>query len=130
MCIPNRVQNYYFFLKHTIITDFFANKFAYIPKKLYLCTRKGLEICFYGKSIELNTRLVCKLVWRTRSSGWSSVLPFLRVLRTPMGVLYQVLYCISHGQESQSDTLAWSLLSIFVSPLLTWILLLIIGDKK
>ena len=34
------------------------------------------------------------------------------------------------AQNRNRDVLAWSLLSIFVSPLLTWILLLIVGDKK
>ena len=34
------------------------------------------------------------------------------------------------AKNRNRDVLAWSLLSIFVSPLLTWILLLILGDKK
>ena len=34
------------------------------------------------------------------------------------------------AKNRNRDTLAWSLLSIFVSPLLTWILLLIVGDKE
>lgn len=34
------------------------------------------------------------------------------------------------AKNRNRDVLAWSLLSIFVSPLLTWILLLIVGDKK
>jgi len=34
------------------------------------------------------------------------------------------------AKNRNRDVLAWSLLSILVSPLLTWILLLILGDKK
>ena len=34
------------------------------------------------------------------------------------------------AKNRNRDVLAWSLLSIFVSPPLTWILLLIVGDKK
>lgn len=34
------------------------------------------------------------------------------------------------AKNRNRDVLAWSLLSIFVSPLLTWILLLILGDKE
>ena len=40
-------------------------------------------------------------------------------------------YIAYHMAKNRNrDVLAWSLLSIFVSPLLTWILLLILGDKK
>ena len=34
------------------------------------------------------------------------------------------------AKNRNRDVLAWCLLSIFVSPLLTWILLLILGDKR
>ena len=34
------------------------------------------------------------------------------------------------AKNRNRDVVAWSLLSIFVSPVLTWILLLILGDNK
>lgn len=34
------------------------------------------------------------------------------------------------AKNRNRDVVAWSLLSIFVSPILTWILLLILGDKR
>lgn len=43
-------------------------------------------------------------------------------------IRFYIAYRMSKNRNR--DTLAWSLLSIFVSPLMTWILLLILGDKK
>lgn len=63
------------------------------------------------------------------------------VWKIPMGILVVVaalafVYWIYIGitrrmaKNRHRDPLGWVLLSIFVSPFLTWIILLIVGDEK
>jgi hypothetical protein len=63
------------------------------------------------------------------------------VWQIPLGILVVVaavafVYWIYIGitcrmaRNRHRDPLGWVLLSIFVSPLLTWIILLIVGDSK
>ena len=60
--------------------------------------------------------------------------PILLVLAivAALGLLYLIYIHITFKMAKcrGRDPLGWILLSIFVSPLLTWIILLIVGDDK
>ena len=62
---------------------------------------------------------------------WETILMILGIV---VGcLLLYVLYIgitLRMARNRHRDPLGWILLSIFVSPLLTWIILLIVGDKK
>jgi hypothetical protein len=63
------------------------------------------------------------------------------VWQVPLGILYVVgllalFYWLYFGitrsmaRKRHRDPLGWILLSFFISPLLTWLILLLAGDKK
>jgi hypothetical protein len=56
----------------------------------------------------------------------------LLVFVTVLFLFYELYIGITRSMaiKRNRDPLAWVLLSLFISPLLTWILLLIAGDKK
>ena len=62
---------------------------------------------------------------------WQILLGVLGVL-VVLGVLYLVRIHITlrMAKNRHRDPLGWVLLSLFVSPVLTWIILLIVGDMK
>ena len=62
---------------------------------------------------------------------WQILLGVLGVV-VVLGVLYLVRIHIAlrMAKNRHRDPLGWVLLSLFVSPVLTWIILLIVGDIK
>ena len=62
---------------------------------------------------------------------WQILLGILGAVVT-LGVLYLVRIHIAWrmAKVRHRDPLGWVLLSLFVSPVLTWIILLIVGDMK
>lgn len=62
---------------------------------------------------------------------WQVPLMVLAVIAT-LAIVYYVYIGITlkMAKNRHRDPLGWILLSIFVSPLLTWIILLIAGDAK
>lgn len=62
---------------------------------------------------------------------WQILLGVLGVV-VVLGVLYLVRIHIAlrMAKNRHRDPLGWVLLSLFVSPVLTWIILLIVGDMK
>ena len=64
-------------------------------------------------------------------SVWETSLIILYVI-VGLVILYWLYIGITRRMaiNRYRDPLGWILLSIFVSPLLTWIILLIVGDKK
>ncbi len=64
-------------------------------------------------------------------SVWQIPLMILSVV-TILFILYWIYIGITRrmAKNRHRDPLGWILLSIFVSPLLTWIILLIVGDKE
>ena len=64
-------------------------------------------------------------------SVWETSLIILYVI-VGLVILYWLYIGITRSMaiNRYRDPLGWILLSIFVSPLLTWIILLIVGDKK
>ena len=64
-------------------------------------------------------------------SLWQIPLMILSVV-TILFILYWIYIGITRrmAKNRHRDPLGWILLSIFVSPLLTWIILLIVGDKE
>ena len=64
-------------------------------------------------------------------SVWQIPLMILSVV-TILFILYWIYIGITRrmAKNRHRDPLGWILLSIFVSPLLTWIILLIVGDNE
>ena len=64
-------------------------------------------------------------------SVWQIPLMILSVV-TILFILYWIYIGITRrmAKNRHRDPLGWILLSIFISPLLTWIILLIVGDKE
>lgn len=64
-------------------------------------------------------------------SVWQTPLIILYVI-AGLAIFYWLYIGITRSMaiNRQRDPLGWILLSLFVSPLLTWIILLIVGDKK
>ena len=62
---------------------------------------------------------------------WQILLGVLGVV-VVLGVLYlvRVHIALRMAKNRHRDPLGWVLLSLFVSPVLTWIILLIVGDMK
>ena len=62
---------------------------------------------------------------------WKIPLMVLAVVAA-LAIVYYVYIGITlkMAKKRHRDPLGWILLSIFVSPLLTWIILLIVGDAK
>lgn len=62
---------------------------------------------------------------------WQILLGILGAVVT-LGVLYLVRIHIAcrMAKDRHRDPLGWVLLSLFVSPVLTWIILLIVGDAQ
>lgn len=62
---------------------------------------------------------------------WQVPLMVLAVVAT-LAIVYYVYIGITlkMAKKRHRDPLGWILLSIFVSPLLTWIILLIVGEAK
>lgn len=62
---------------------------------------------------------------------WQILLGILGAVVT-LGVLYLVRIHIAWrmAKDRHRDPLGWVLLSLFVSPVLTWIILLIVGDAQ
>ena len=63
-------------------------------------------------------------------SVWQIPLMILSVV-TILFILYWIYIGITRrmAKNRHRDPLGWILLSLFVSPLLTWIILLLVGDK-
>ena len=63
-------------------------------------------------------------------SGLAAVLLVIGCILFALIVVYFIRIHIAYkmAQHRHRDPLAWALLSFFVSPLLTWIILLIVGD--
>ena len=64
-------------------------------------------------------------------SVWQIPLMILSVV-TILFILYWIYIGITRrmAKNRHRDPLGWILLSLFVSPLLTWIILLIVGDNE
>ena len=64
-------------------------------------------------------------------SLWQIPLMILSVV-TILFILYWIYIGITRrmAKNRHRDPLGWILLSLFVSPLLTWIILLLVGDKE
>ena len=64
-------------------------------------------------------------------SVWQIPLMILSVV-TILFILYWIYIGITRrmAKNRHRDPLGWILLSVFISPLLTWIILLIVGDKE
>jgi hypothetical protein len=64
-------------------------------------------------------------------SVWETSLIILYII-AGLAILYWLYIGITRSMaiNRHRDPLGWILLSIFVSPLLTWIILLLVGDKE
>lgn len=64
-------------------------------------------------------------------SVWQIPLMILSVV-TILFILYWIYIGITRrmAKNRHRDPLGWILLSVFISPLLTWIILLIVGDNE
>ena len=59
-------------------------------------------------------------------------IPYILGVVAGLGLIYLIYVHITlkMAKKRGRDPLGWILLSLFVSPLLTWIILLIVGDEK
>ena len=74
--------------------------------------------------------LIISLFGALVAAGGVVVYLFIALLGLLWAFFIRFYIAYRMAKNRNRDVLAWSLLSIFVSPLLTWILLLILGDKE
>ncbi len=76
----------------------------------------------------MNTMLSISMPLVSADSGLWYILAALVALY--IVYLVRIKIACRMAKNRHRDPLGWVLLSIFVSPLLTWIILLIVGDQK